>query len=82
VILLYSIFLLLNQKRSQIPIIKQFNYLMAGTAIFLLVSNWVLMGFYFTLDSKSILVGLMFAYKEITLKRLSENNDLPNPQLS
>ena len=77
-ILLYSIFMLYKQKKSSFPIVKYVNYMMAGTAIFLLVSNWVLMGFYFTLDSKSILVGLLFAYKEITLKRLSQDNALSN----
>src|SRR5690606_31789563 len=43
-ILCYSILMLYRQARSNIPIIKQVNYLIVGTAIFLLVSNWVLMG--------------------------------------
>lgn len=75
-VLLFSIFMVYKQKKSKIPIVHQLNYMMAGTAIFLLVSNWVLMGFYFTMDSKSILVGLFFAYKEITVKRQSENSRL------
>jgi len=67
-ILLYSIFLIYNQKGSPIPIVHQINLLLMGTGVFLLVSNWVLMGYYFTQDSKSILVGFLIAYREITHK--------------
>ena len=67
-ILLISIFLLFNQKKEKLFINKNINFLLIGTSVFLLVSNWVLMGYYFTQDSKSILVGLLFAYKEITNK--------------
>ena len=62
----FSIVLLFNQKRTKIPINKQLNLLLIGTSVFLIVSNWVLMGYYFTQDSKSILVGLFIAYKEIS----------------
>lgn len=79
-ILAFSIYVLSRQKRSQIPIVAQINRLIIGTCIFLLVSNWVLMGYYFTQDSKSILVGLMLAYTEITRKRHLQNN--PEPQLT
>jgi len=76
-ILLYSIYLLYRQPRSNIPINKQINFLLVGTAIFLVVSNWVLMGYYFTEDSKTILVGFFIAYKEIkereALKNLTSN---------
>jgi hypothetical protein len=65
-LLLYSIIMLYRQKKSDVPINKQINLLIMGTAVFMLVSNWVLMGYYFTEDSKSILVGFLFAYKEIT----------------
>jgi len=72
IIMLFSIGLLFNQKKSSIPINRQFNFMMIGSSIFLLVSNWVLMGYYFTQDSKSILIGLMFAYKDITYKRYKD----------
>ncbi len=67
-ILLFSIYLVYNQPKSEIPINHNINLLLVGTAIFLMVSNWVLMGYYFTEDSKSILVGFFMAYKEITQK--------------
>jgi hypothetical protein len=67
-ILLFSIYLVYNQPKSDIPINQNINLMLVGTAIFLVVSNWVLMGYYFTEDSKSILVGFFMAYKEITQK--------------
>ncbi len=68
IILLFSIYLVYNQPKSSIPINNTINFMLVGTAIFLVVSNWVLMGYYFTEDSKSILVGFFIAYKEITQK--------------
>lgn len=73
-ILVFSIGFLFNQNRTNIPINQQINFLLIGTSVFLLVSNWVLMGYYFTQDSKSILVGLLFAYKEITQKKVQEDS--------
>ena len=73
-ILVFSIGFLFNQNRTNIPINQQINFLLIGTSVFLLVSNWVLMGYYFTQDSKSILVGLLFAYKEITQKKGQEDS--------
>ena len=73
-ILVFSIGFLFNQNRTNIPINQQINFLLIGTSVFLLVSNWVLMGYYFTQDSKSILVGLLFAYKEITQKKAQEDS--------
>ena len=72
--LVFSIGFLFNQNRTNIPINQQINFLLIGTSVFLLVSNWVLMGYYFTQDSKSILVGLLFAYKEITQKKAQEDS--------
>lgn len=68
IILLFSIYLLFNQRKSVLPLNQHINYLLVGTSVFLIVSNWVLMGYYFTQDSKSIIVGLLFAFKEINEK--------------
>ncbi len=78
-ILLLSIVILFRQKKSRIPIVRQFNYLLVGTSLFLLVSNWVLMGYYFTMDSKSILVGLMLCYTEIARRNYAQQSpeDVP-----
>ena len=72
IILLFSIFLLFKQRKSVLPLNQQVNYLLVGISVFLIVSNWVLMGYYFTQDSKSILVGLLFAFKEINEKEQKE----------
>jgi hypothetical protein len=68
-IYLYSIFLLFRQKKSNIAIVKNINLLLVGTGIFLIFSNWVFSGLYNLLDNKSMLIGLLFCYKEMTIKR-------------
>lgn len=42
---------------------KNINLFFIGTGLFLIVSYWVFMGFYNLLDSKTILIGFLFAYK-------------------
>jgi len=77
-ILLFSIYLLYKQPKSGIPISQHINFLLVGTAIFLVVSNWVLMGYYFTEDSKAILVGFLISYKEIRERQTVKNQrELP-----
>jgi hypothetical protein len=76
IILVFSIFLLFNQRKSALPLNQQINFLLVGTSVFLIVSNWVLMGYYFTQDSKSIIVGLLFAFKEINVKEQNEPSKL------
>ena len=76
IILSFSILLLFKQyyqRKSNSIVINHIDYLLVGSAVFLLVSNWVLMGYYFTLDSKSILIGLFIAYREITIKNQELN---------
>jgi len=63
--LLISIFLLFRKSRSDLPIVKQINFMMVGTGLFMFVSCWVFMGFYFIADTKSILIGFLICYREI-----------------
>lgn len=49
--------------------IKYINYLLLGTGIFLIVSNWVFMGLYLKLDNKSILIGYLICYRELLVKK-------------
>jgi hypothetical protein len=72
ILLVYSIILMFRQGKSSIPINVMVNRLLIGTALFLIISNWVLMGLYFTEDSKSLLIGFLIAYKVITHKRHAE----------
>lgn len=42
---------------------KYINFLFVGTGIFLLLSYWVFLGFYNLLDTKTIFIGFLLAYK-------------------
>lgn len=64
-----SIFLLFKRVRSDNYKVRQINFLMIGTAVFMIISAWVFMGFYFTADTKAILVGLFICYREMNLKQ-------------
>ena len=68
-LLLLFIYLLLKQKKSENQLIQSINFLLIGSAIFLIVSNWVFMGLYLKLDNKSILIGFLLCYKEILMKK-------------
>ena len=45
------------------------HYLFIGTGVFLIISNWVFMGLYNLIDTKSLLIGFLFAYKNHLLKQ-------------
>lgn len=68
-LLLLFIYLLLKQRKSENQLIQSINFLLTGSAIFLIVSNWVFMGLYLKLDNKSILIGFLLCYREILIKR-------------
>lgn len=72
IVLLISIFLLFRRNRRVVEIIPV-NNLIVGTAIFLFLSYWVFMGMYFKADTKAILLGGLFAYRERILKSLTQN---------
>lgn len=64
----YTIIFFFQTVRSNNGIVKQINLLFIGTGIFLFVSNWVFLGFYNLTESKSILIGLIIAYRQNLLK--------------
>lgn len=66
--LILFIIVLFRQKKSAIEIVMSINYLLIGTSIFLIVSNWVFLGLYLKLDNKSIIIGFLIALKEILSK--------------
>lgn len=65
---IWSIFLLLKKKKTDCTIARQINLLLIGTGIFLIVSGWVFMGYYFIADTKAILVGFLICYRETAIK--------------
>ncbi|WP_396173742.1 hypothetical protein, partial [Flavobacterium sp.] len=77
-ILFVTIILLFRFRKAKNPIEQRINYLLTGTAIFLFISYWVFMGFYFKADTKAILIGLLLAYSE----RLTKVNWIANTSKS
>lgn len=67
--LLMSFGIYFKRADSPIPIIKQINLLLLGMGIFMIMSYWVFMGFYFKADNKAILLGLLICYREIVLAK-------------
>lgn len=68
-ILIYSIYLLFKQKKSDIPIVRQINMLLIGSGIFMIVSYWVFMGYYLIADTKALLFALLIGYREIAIRQ-------------
>ena len=64
----FSIFFFFRKNTFTNPMLKTINYLLIGTGVFLIVSNWVFMGFYNLIDTKSLLIGFVFAYKNQLIK--------------
>ena len=75
-IYLISIFLLFRKSYSEVPIVRTIDLLLLGTGIFLFFSNWVFMGVYNLLDSKSIFIGTIICYKAMAIK--SYSNQIKN----
>lgn len=68
--LLFIYVLFKNQKSTNYNVIN-INYLLVGSALFLILSNWVFMGLYLKLDNKSIFLGFLLCYKELLVKEHS-----------
>jgi hypothetical protein len=61
---LYTIYFFLKKRKATTALSKQINLLFFGTGIFLTISNWVFLGFYNLIDTKTVLIGLLIAYSE------------------
>lgn len=61
--LFYSIIFFFKKSNYKQEIEKNIHLLFVGTGVFLIISNWVFLGFYNLLDSKTLLIGFLFAYK-------------------
>lgn len=53
---------------------KNINNIFIGTGLFLIVSYWVFMGFYNPVDTKTLIIGFLFAYKNHIQKQ--KNNTI------
>ncbi|WP_306351274.1 hypothetical protein [Flavobacterium sp. '19STA2R22 D10 B1'] len=67
------IYLLLKHEKTDLDSVRYINWLLVGSGVFLIVSNWVFLGLYLKLDNKSILIGFLIAYREILLKQDQQN---------
>lgn len=66
--LIYYMYLLMRQKKSDIPMVNQINLLLIATGIFLIFENWVLLGIFLKTESKAVLIGFIIYYKEFLIK--------------
>lgn len=71
-VLFGSIFFFFKKFNSYNEIDSKINLLFLGTGIFLIFSYWVFLGFYNLIDTKTLLIGYLFAYKNLIQK---ENNN-------
>lgn len=62
-LLMLSILFFFKKFKAYNDLEKNINYLFLGTGVFLILSYWVFMGFYYALDAKSLLIGFLFAVK-------------------
>ena len=60
-------FFLGRQKKSNINLVQQINYLLLGTAVYLIFSNWVFLGVYLKLDNKSIVIGFLLCLRQFAI---------------
>ena len=72
---LYTIIYFFINRKSNIPQVRMINLLFIGTGIFLFISNWVFLGFYNLTETKSILIGLLIAYRKYLID--NEKHTIP-----
>lgn len=77
--LIIFMYLLGKPKQSNLYSVQNLNLLLIGSAIFLIISNWVFMGVYLKLDNKSILLGFVICYREILIK--TNNKQIINEEV-
>lgn len=75
-LLLAFIYMLIRQRKSANPVITNINYLLTASGIFLIISNWVFLGFYFKMDTKSVLIGFLLGLRYI-INHTEEMNTKP-----
>ena len=63
-IFFYTIYYFFRKIKSTNEIITNLNLLFVGTGVFLILSNWVFLGFYNLIDTKTILLGFLICYRE------------------
>lgn len=67
-LLLIFLIVLFRQNKSDVENVQTINYLLIGSSVFLIVSNWVFLGLYLKLDNKSIIIGFLIALREVMIR--------------
>lgn len=75
IFLFIFIYLLGKSKKSNLTSVQNLNFILIGSAFFLIVSNWVFMGLYLKLDNKSILLGFIICYREFLIKNNNQQRE-------
>lgn len=68
-IYLTSISFFFKRNRASDPSLKNIHYFFIGTGVFLIISNWVFTGLYNLIDTKSLIIGFLFAYRQELTKQ-------------
>jgi hypothetical protein len=71
--MLYFLFTLLKQKKTNNDLVNQLNLILFATAVYLFFDNWVLLGLYLKTESKAVIIGFILCYKELILKKDKES---------
>lgn len=73
IIYLTSILLMFKNPKYNDELIQNINLIFVGTGVFLFISNWVFMGFYNLVDTKTVIIGFLIAYREQLIKNFKSN---------
>jgi hypothetical protein len=69
ILLLFSFKMYFKGSNSQLQIVQQIDLILLGTGLYLILSYWVFMGYYFKADTKSILIGFLICLRNHHLKK-------------
>jgi len=71
--MLYFLWILLKQGKTDNDHIKHLKLILFATAIYLFFDNWVLLGLYLKTESKSIIIGFVLCYIELLQKKENQS---------
>ena len=78
IFLLIFLIILYRQRKSDFGNVQAINYLLIGSSVFLIVSNWVFLGLYLKLDNKSIIIGFLIALREVMIREHNSQKIIKN----
>lgn len=78
IFLLIFLIILYRQRKSDFENVQAINYLLIGSSVFLIVSNWVFLGLYLKLDNKSIIIGFLIALREVMIREHNSQKIIKN----